>query len=120
VEITAVFDSIDTAELALLHLQRQGILPIAYKIKTTRPLFYKKERDAPEVTAGFTNNIGGGMQSPQGAVMGLNAQAMGSFSEPVPQEARREVIMNVTVEDARAVGAHRALVSCHGRRVKYV
>ena len=115
-ELTAVFDSIDSAELALLHLQRQGISPVAYKIKTTRPLVYKTGWSGRDVRAGFTNNIGGGMQTLQSAMMGLNSQQ----PEPVPEESRREVIMNVTVEDSRAVGTHRALVSCHGRRVKYV
>ncbi|MCL2083192.1 MAG: hypothetical protein FWH04_08190 [Oscillospiraceae bacterium] len=32
-EISEIFDSMDRAERALIHLQEQGILPSVYKIK---------------------------------------------------------------------------------------
>ncbi len=116
-ELTAVFDSVDIAELALIRLREQGISPLAYKIKRTRA-FSKDKEIVPEdgVKASFTNSVGGMAQTP---VMSLNLWHKPLLSAQ-KKNAGQEVRLIVTVADSGAVKTRGVLVSNHGRRVRFL
>ncbi len=116
-EISALFDSVDTAEFALVNLQGLGIFPERYKIRSTHNA---EDRDngfftiagaaANGPTAATPLNMNGGV-----AVIGTayDNTAFGG-GEPPNQEAQ----LVLTVSDAASARTQSALISNHGRRVR--
>lgn len=106
-EITAIFEDVDSAEQALIRLREQGVDPLGYKIKRLRPLPGQGESHAVSSVnnpPAFTLSVWNMNESRQ------------TDTRPA---AGREVLLSVNVEDASGIRAHRSLVSNHGRRVQY-
>ena len=95
-DVTALFDDVDTAEHALVNLQSLGIFPSRYKI---RALHIPGERGRGTALTGIggslSNVAGGGSEGPS-----------------------REVQLLMSVEDPVGPKAQSALISNHGRRVR--
>ena len=121
-DVTAIFPDVDAAEHALVNLQSLGVQPIGYKIRRVRALPGRDDADMSDHNppAGFSNSLTGAVI---GGPLALNVFAMPAAGKRsptlTPDGASREVELIVTVEDKSGIRAHRALVSNHGRKVRY-
>ena len=123
-DITAVFDNVDSAEHAIIGLRSLGVHPTGYKIRRVRPVPKQNNNDMSEMNPpiGLYNST---LTPGLGPPMALNAWTMNvarqgeAAPSPTPDGYSREVQLTVTVEDRSGIRAHRALVSNHGRQVRY-
>jgi hypothetical protein len=100
-DITALFDNVDSAEHALVNLQSLGIFPTRYKIRALH-ISDGMERSGKTATPAVLNML----NYTSGPTTG--------------GEQNREVQLLVTVEDSAAHRAQSALISNHARRVRAV
>jgi hypothetical protein len=119
-DITALFDDVDSAEHALVNLQSLGIFPSRYKI---RALHLSDAPGRGRAFIGNTNNAAdpGGfgannMAVPGFASIGLTGDAGAAFGRSEPPNG--EVQLLLTVEEDTAHRAQSVLISNHGRRVR--
>ncbi len=122
VEISAVFDTPDSAELALGRLRDNKIILQSYSIE---PLRYYSARASQTQTfvypMGMFNGIGTGMGG--GSGIGMAAYTSGP-STGIPKAlgdseiASREVILSAFVPERDSTRARSVLISAHGHRVK--
>jgi hypothetical protein len=119
-DITALFDDADSAELALVNMKTLGIFPVRYKIKALhipentgrrRAVFGNTTGIAGMSGMGYGNSAGGAGFTFAGVGYGSNAFFSG---EPPNLEVR----LMVTVEDHEAHRTQSALISNHARRVR--
>ena len=109
-EITAIFEDVDFAECALVRLREQGLAPLGYKIKATRPLARPSDGGAlPQ--SGFYNSFINGMPMPLNRERAWNAAGT--------RAASKEVQLSVFVERDLSGRTYHSLISNHGRKVTY-
>ncbi|MCL1806540.1 MAG: hypothetical protein FWG31_02430 [Oscillospiraceae bacterium] len=119
-DITALFDDVDTAEHALVNLQSLGIFPSRYKIRALHlsddpgrgGVFVGNMNNAVEANGFGANN----MTVPGFAAIGLRGGPGAAFGRSEPPSG--EVQLLLTVDEDTAHRAQSVLVSNHGRRVR--
>lgn len=121
-EITAIFDSVDIAECALVQLRYLGIEPKGYKMRTA-----PRSVDPVDGAYGFpvalnTVNTDTAFTAPMMApgpfaLTGFSSINLGQNGSN-GDNAARETLLQLEVPDHLAEQAKSALVSNHGRRVR--
>jgi hypothetical protein len=96
-DVTALFDNVDTAQHALVNMQALGIFPSRYKIK------------ALHIPNGYGYGYGHGSPEMWGVQSGIRYAA-----EP----PNREVQLLLTVEESAVERAKSSLISNYGRLVR--
>ncbi|MDR1692994.1 MAG: hypothetical protein LBR72_06505 [Oscillospiraceae bacterium] len=106
-EISALFENVDSAEAALVNLQALGIFPERYKIRSLRDL------GGPGEPGGFvtTNGIF--------ATPVVSRMEVGDDSGREEQSEEVQLLLTIGREDS-AARVQSALISNHGRRVRTV
>ncbi len=99
-EVRAIFDDADSAEIALVNLRALGIFPNGYKMRALR--------DRPGIPQG-PMNAAGGIISAQNAADTTGTEGIS-----------REVLLTLDVAEWLAPRAKSALISNHARRVRLV
>ena len=116
-DITAVFDDADSAEIALVNLQALGIFPKAYKMRVLRDRADGGYARGPEY-AGYGAYTSGApaAQNTGGYNFILSDTPGAAFMGAEPPN--HEVMLTLTVEDAAVPRVKSALISNHARRVR--
>ncbi|MDR0293701.1 MAG: hypothetical protein LBH95_06060 [Oscillospiraceae bacterium] len=121
-DITALFDNVDSAEHALVNLQSLGIFPSRYKI---RALHIAEDGEHGLFAGGA--GAAGSMQntpgiSPLSAAPGFTVASIagGGADCGGSEPPSREVQLLLTVDGAVAHRARSALISNYARRVRMV
>lgn len=121
-QITAIFDDVDTAQHALVQLREQGLNLSAYKIKKVQPMQGQGEVDITDYGSllGIATNQWTGL-APAIAMNPWPINNIGqdnSMPSLTPDGVSREVKLILTVEDSKGDSVRHALVSNHGRKVR--
>jgi len=122
--ISAVFDSTDSAELALMKLRREGV---AFKVKgmekthrnaqwqntlgalpTSRP--YNMVSDQSQYAISDPPGTAGVWYTTENVA----AMSVGGGSDMVSEEVR----VTLTIDDSMRTSAERVIIGCHGRKIK--
>jgi hypothetical protein len=118
-DITALFDDVDTAEIALTNLKALGIHPSRYKIKALH-ITEQGERYGNAFAPAAPVNQNGANIPVNTGFFGTFTVMHGGAAFDTGEAPNREVRLLITVDDREAYRTQSALISNHARRVRLI